>query len=328
MVAAIEIFQTAFLALCLNRLSDLVNSVFSMSNRGVYPPKNISRGLHLEFRKKLKLYNRIHISTGPEARQITGPATPSQLKNFTLYQHLQEIHHDNVHVSTTAHCCRWTPCPRPSAIHGVAVEQLGAPYRALRAFVLFFSLKRLNWDPPHFFKIFPSVILHHLYSRGPKIYSHPLQRNKLTPLQYSLWMDSQGEDQIWKGVKVTLDDYAARIEITWERRNPVKFNPLMKISKHEKRQELNSLIKILRPKVYITNTSNFKTLVQQLTGNGNYSPLSSPPPSTSVSQSPPSLLRDQQIRIMLMIKKTASVTYYCSMIRFVFQHPIEAHHQI
>ncbi|CAA3012698.1 conserved oligomeric Golgi complex subunit 5 [Olea europaea subsp. europaea] len=32
------------------------------------------------------------ISTGPEARQINGPATPLQIKNFTLSQHLQEIH--------------------------------------------------------------------------------------------------------------------------------------------------------------------------------------------------------------------------------------------
>ncbi|KAL7184457.1 hypothetical protein ACSBR2_026585 [Camellia fascicularis] len=37
-----------------------------------------------------------------------------------------------------------------------------------------------------------------------------MQRNKLTPLQYSLWLDSQGEDQIWKGIKATLDDYAAK----------------------------------------------------------------------------------------------------------------------
>lgn len=44
MVAAIEVFQTAFLGLCLSRLSDLVNSVFSMSNRGSVPSKeHISR---------------------------------------------------------------------------------------------------------------------------------------------------------------------------------------------------------------------------------------------------------------------------------------------
>lgn len=56
----------------------------------------------------------------------------------------------------------------------------------------------------------------------------------------------------------------------------------MKIPKHEKKQQIHSLIKILRPKVYITDSSNFKNLVQELTGNGN-SPVSSPPPSISAA---------------------------------------------
>jgi hypothetical protein len=44
MVAAIEIFQTAFLAMCLSRLSDLVNTVFPVSSRGSVPSKEqISR---------------------------------------------------------------------------------------------------------------------------------------------------------------------------------------------------------------------------------------------------------------------------------------------
>ncbi|CAA3012697.1 conserved oligomeric Golgi complex subunit 5 [Olea europaea subsp. europaea] len=44
MIAAIEIFQTAFLGFCLSRLSDLVNSVFNMSSRGTVPSKeHISR---------------------------------------------------------------------------------------------------------------------------------------------------------------------------------------------------------------------------------------------------------------------------------------------
>ena len=39
MAAAIEIFQTSFLALCLSRLSDLVNTVFPVSSRGSVPSK-------------------------------------------------------------------------------------------------------------------------------------------------------------------------------------------------------------------------------------------------------------------------------------------------
>ncbi|OIT37590.1 hypothetical protein A4A49_54851 [Nicotiana attenuata] len=48
---------------------------------------------------------------------------------------------------------------------------------------------------------------------------------------------------------------------------------------HDNKKQLNNLIKFLKPKVYITNSSNFKNLVQELTGNGSSSPMiSSPPP--------------------------------------------------
>lgn len=57
---------------------------------------------------------------------------------------------------------------------------------------------------------------------------------------------------------------------------------------HQNKEKIHrSLIKILRPKVYITDSSSFKTLVQQLTGNGNGSPVSSPPPSHVSASSPP-----------------------------------------
>jgi conserved oligomeric Golgi complex subunit 5 len=103
------------------------------------------------------------------------------------------------------------------------VEQLGAPYRALRAFrpVLFLETSQLEKSP--LLQDLPaSVILHHLYSQGPDELQSPLQRNKLTPLQYSLWLDSQGEDQIWKGVKATLDDYEMRIRS----RGDKEFSPI------------------------------------------------------------------------------------------------------
>ncbi|KAL1567306.1 hypothetical protein AAHA92_02797 [Salvia divinorum] len=44
----------------------------------------------------------------------------------------------------------------------------------------------------------------------------------------------------------------------------------MKSSKHVKKPQLTNWMKILRPKVYIIDTYNFKSLVQQLTGNGKY----------------------------------------------------------
>ncbi|KAA8524160.1 hypothetical protein F0562_010409 [Nyssa sinensis] len=51
----------------------------------------------------------------------------------------------------------------------------------------------------------------------------------------------------------------------------------LKITKNDKKQ--NSLIKVLRPKVYIINSSSFKRLVQELTGNGSPISISSPPPT-------------------------------------------------
>ncbi|XP_051152031.1 conserved oligomeric Golgi complex subunit 5 [Andrographis paniculata] len=364
MVAAIEIFETAFLALCLSRLTDLVYSVFPVSSRGSVPSKEqISRIIlriqeeieavqmdaHLtlrilrEINKVLRLLAEraeCQISTGPEARQISGPATPAQLKNFMLCQQLQEVHsrvtamisglptvaaevlspalgtiygvagdsvtslfqamldrlescilqiHDQnfgtlgidaamdnnaspymeelqksihhfrteflsrvlpssgtVSVGTETICTRLVKSMasrvliffirhasliRPLSESGklrlardmaeielavtqnlYPVEQLGAPYRALRAFrpLIFLETSQLGSSP--LLQDLPaSVILHHLYSRGPDELQSPLQRNRLTPLQYSLWMDSQAEDQIWKGVKTTLDDYAARV---------------------------------------------------------------------------------------------------------------------
>lgn len=103
------------------------------------------------------------------------------------------------------------------------VEQLGAPYRALRALrpIIFLETSQLAESP--LLQDLPlSVILHHLYSRGPEELESPLQRNKLTYLQYSLWLDSQGEDQIWKGIKATLDDYAVKVRA----RGDKEFSPV------------------------------------------------------------------------------------------------------
>ncbi|KAJ4833599.1 Conserved oligomeric Golgi complex subunit [Turnera subulata] len=363
MVSAIEIFQTAFLSSCLSRLSDLVDTVFPMPSRGSVPSKEqiskiISRiqeeieAVQLDARLTLLVLHVIgkvlhllaqraeyQISPGHESRQITGPATPAQVKNFALCQHLQEIH-----TRISSIIIRLPPIaadvlsPSLGVIYGVArdsviplfkamidclqscilqiheqnfavlgldaatdnntspymdelqkcilhfraeflsrllpssasptggesictqlvrsmasrvltffirhaslvrplsesgklrmardmaeleltvgqnlfpVEQLGQPYRALRAFrpLIFLETSQLA-DSPLLQDLPPSVILHHLYSRGPDELQSPLQRNKLTLHQYSLWLDSQGEDQIWKGIKATLDDYAAKV---------------------------------------------------------------------------------------------------------------------
>ncbi|PON35264.1 VQ motif containing protein [Parasponia andersonii] len=55
----------------------------------------------------------------------------------------------------------------------------------------------------------------------------------------------------------------------------------LKTSKSNEKKDFNSWIKVLRPKVYITDSSSFKQLVQELTGNGTTaspSAIPSPPP--------------------------------------------------
>ncbi|CAH8257427.1 unnamed protein product [Arabidopsis lyrata] len=363
MVACIAIFQTAFLSLCFGRLSDLVNSIFPMSSRGSLPSKEqISQVLshiqdeieavHPDARLTLLVLREIgkalsnlaqraecQISTGPETRQISGPATSTQIRNFTLCQHLQGIHthissmvadlpsiaadvlspylaaiydaacepvtplfkamrdklescilqiHDQnfgvddaamdnnassymeelqrsiLHfrseflsrllpsaatantAGTESICTRLTrqmasrvlifyirhaSLVRPLSEWGklrmakdmaelelavgqnlFPVEQLGAPYRALRAFrpLIFLETSQMG-SSPLIQDLPPSIVLHHLYTRGPDELESPMQKNRLSPKQYSLWLDNQREDQIWKGIKATLDDYAVKI---------------------------------------------------------------------------------------------------------------------
>lgn len=59
-------------------------------------------------------------------------------------------------------------------------------------------------------------------------------------------------------------------------RKPSSPPPIKEAPKHEIKP-----MKFLRPKVYITDSSSFKALVQELTGNGKYSAL---PPPTSVPE--------------------------------------------
>lgn len=67
----------------------------------------------------------------------------------------------------------------------------------------------------------------------------------------------------------------------------------LKVSKNER--QLQSLIKVLRPKVYITDSSSFKRLVQELTGNG--SSITSPPtiePDVQLANVPVIDITDQE----------------------------------
>ncbi|CAN4103114.1 unnamed protein product [Withania somnifera] len=67
-------------------------------------------------------------------------------------------------------------------------------------------------------------------------------------------------------------------------------------SKSHKKQ-FNNLIKLLKPKVYITHSSNFKNLVQQLTGNNNIGSPSSSSPIISSSPPPPADHHHDQLEL-------------------------------
>ncbi|KAL7215643.1 hypothetical protein ACSBR1_027736 [Camellia fascicularis] len=65
-------------------------------------------------------------------------------------------------------------------------------------------------------------------------------------------------------------------------------------SSEDDKKQLSSLLRVLRPKVYITDSSSFKNLVQHLTGNGNGNgndpiPLPTSSSSSSLSLQPPLL---------------------------------------
>lgn len=376
LTAAVEPFQTAYLAQCLNRLSDLVSGMFPFGIRGSIPSQDqisrvISRiqeeieAVKLDRRLTLLVLHEVgkvlqllaekceyQIATGPDSRQVTGPATPLQLKNFTLCLQLQEVHSrvtamvsgmpqatevlsaslgalygvaldsiallfqamvehlehiilqihdqnfgsegidagiddnssrymeelkksithyrieflskllpqnaasasflkgDSISANLTRKMAsrvliffvRHAALVRPLSESGklqmardmaelelavgqnlFPVEQLGAPYRALRAFrpLIFLETSQLG-SSPLLQELPPSAILHHLYSRAPVDLESPMKRTKLTPLQYSLWLDSQGEEQVWKGIKATLDDYAAKVKA----RGDKEFTPI------------------------------------------------------------------------------------------------------
>ncbi|KAF3966332.1 hypothetical protein CMV_009553 [Castanea mollissima] len=325
MVAAVEIFQTAFLALCLGRLSDLVNTVFSVSSSGNVPTKeHISRiisriqeeieAVQLDGRLTLLVLREIgKISTGPEARQVSAPATAAQLKNFTLCQHLQEIHTrissmitglpsiaadvlspslgaiygvacDSVTSLFQAMLERLESCilqihDQNFGVHGMdaAMDNNASPYmEELQKCILHFRSEFLSRLLPSstnaatartetictrlvrnmasrvlIFFIRHASLVRPLSESGKLRMARDMAELELavgqnlfpveqlgapyralrafrplifleTSQLYSLWLDSQGEDQIWKGIKATLDDYATNVRA----RGDKEFSPV------------------------------------------------------------------------------------------------------
>jgi len=90
-----------------------------------------------------------------------------------------------------------------------SVTQLGGSYRALRAFrpLLFLPTAQVPTSP--LLQELPmSVVLHHLYTRAPENLLSPHAKAGLTAAQYSLWLDQHNEEEIWRGIRGTLDAYS------------------------------------------------------------------------------------------------------------------------
>ncbi|KAL3695831.1 hypothetical protein R1sor_009907 [Riccia sorocarpa] len=397
LIAALEPFQTAYLAKCLTRLSEHVNSMFPSTVRGSVPTQEQIGRLILRIQEEIEAAktdgrltvlvlrevskilqllaerSEYQISAGPDSRQVSGPATPLQIKNFTLCLHLQEVHsrlstmlaslppaasetlsaamgsiygvaldsitplfrsmveklescilqiHDQNFSSDTMDyvegedstskymedlqraitlfrseflsklmvgsssaamggesiCSslarkmasrvllffvRHAALVRPLSESGklrmardmaelelvvgqslYPVEQLGAPYHALRAFrpLIFLDTSQLSGSP--LLKELPlSVVLHHLYSRGPDELESPVKKLRLSYQQYSLWLDNQGDEQVWKGIKSTLDDYAAKVRARGDKEfSPVTFFERLSALAHEWVSHIEQLI--------------------------------------------------------------------------------------
>ena len=92
-------------------------------------------------------------------------------------------------------------------------EQLGAPLRALRAFrrLLFTETDELV-EGSAVLKDLPRVaVLHHLFSRAPVQLESPHTRSKLSPTQYSLWLDEHSQGEAIKFARTAAEAGAAKM---------------------------------------------------------------------------------------------------------------------
>ncbi|GLC41103.1 hypothetical protein PLESTM_001156100 [Pleodorina starrii] len=85
------------------------------------------------------------------------------------------------------------------------LEQLGAPYRAVKAFrSLLFTAAPDIGSNPLLGELPPDITLQHLFSRLPASIQAPQERSGLTPLQYSLWLDSHSAEECLRGIAAAL----------------------------------------------------------------------------------------------------------------------------
>eukprot|EP00899_Mesostigma_viride_P002929 jgi/Mesvir1/12637/Mv02193-RA.1 len=94
------------------------------------------------------------------------------------------------------------------------MEGIGAPYASLRAFrrLLFLETAQIPTSPI-LHDLPASAVLHHLFSRGPDELQLPHVKAGLSVLQYSIWLDQHSEEDVWRGVKSSLEAYAHSVNM-------------------------------------------------------------------------------------------------------------------
>jgi hypothetical protein len=88
------------------------------------------------------------------------------------------------------------------------LEQLGAPYKGLRALrpLLFAETAALGDVRSALLAELPrSCVLHHLLGRAPQAVLSPHARAGLTPAKYAAWLDRATEEDVWRGVRASLE---------------------------------------------------------------------------------------------------------------------------
>lgn len=96
--------------------------------------------------------------------------------------------------------------------HLAPAEAVEGPLRALRALrrLLFTDTAALAAAPAPPRDLPPPAALHHLFSRAPPALESPHARSKLTPAQYSLWLDEHSQEEALRLIRTSLEACAPR----------------------------------------------------------------------------------------------------------------------
>lgn len=94
----------------------------------------------------------------------------------------------------------------------IPAEILGGPIRSLRSFRKLLFTGTDDLENSALLKDLPAVVvMHHLFSRGPPVLESPHTRNKLTPSQYSLWLDEHTQQEAVKFTKSAAEAGAGKV---------------------------------------------------------------------------------------------------------------------